>query len=686
MTAYRISDLLTGLNIFPSVATDPTGIGVMFLQDSPLADSLTVDAGAFLIGPGAASLASTGAWTVTVNGSMYGGFFGINLISGNAAISKFTIGAEGSVAAGILGDGAALFMGSSSTITNAGAVTGGVVGVKITGGATHTITNTGTIQGSNFAIADAATSKDTITNKGTIIGTVSLGEGDDSLTNSGAINEVPLLAFTAFVDLGNGTNKLTNSGSIKGKDIDGVSVIGRLGADTVSNTKTIAGAITLGEPGGTDTFANVLTNSGTIGKNNTNFSYGGGTGADTITNSGTLDGAVFLGAGANKVTNSGSIGTEGATSIFGGADGDTISNTKTILGIVDLGSGANMLTNSGTIGASVLGGALVDKVTNSGTISGDVILGGDNDVFTNFAKAGTKTISGTVTGIVALGTGNDVFTGGAKSATVKDGDGADKYTFGAGSDTYMATGALPGNDGNDTVTGGTGIDLYSASLATSAVSINLDTVDHTSIGMFPFTLTKNTAIGVDVAGVANKDTITTFENAEGGDGDDVIFGSGLANTLLGNGGGDQLFGFGGNDIINGRTGTDFIIGGTGADTLTGGGDADTFIFDSKTDSGITAATRDTITDFAHLVDIIDISAIVNGASFGYLNDNGSSNSDTTPGAVFTGVLNQMQMRSYWVADGYIFELDTNSDKKADFSFKILDATHTSTITEGDFIV
>jgi hypothetical protein len=70
-----------------------------FDSDTPAADTLILDPSAFLIatnvGAGA-SLRNTGAWTVIINGSIVSqNYVGINLLTGNAAVSTITIGLEG---------------------------------------------------------------------------------------------------------------------------------------------------------------------------------------------------------------------------------------------------------------------------------------------------------------------------------------------------------------------------------------------------------------------------------------------------------------------------------------------------------------------------------------------------------------------------------------------------------------
>ena len=75
-------------------------------------------------------------------------------------------------------------------------------------------------------------------------------------------------------------------------------------------------------------------------------------------------------------------------------------------------------------------------------------------------------------------------------------------------------------------------------------------------------------------------------------------------------GNDKLIGTAGNDVLSALAGNDTLIGGVGADVLTGGLGADIFVLNGITDSGITSANRDIITDFnSYAGDKIDLSSI-----------------------------------------------------------------------------
>ena len=119
--------------------------------------------------------------------------------------------------------------------------------------------------------------------------------------------------------------------------------------------------------------------------------------------------------------------------------------------------------------------------------------------------------------------------------------------------------------------GGTGIDTASYASATGAVVVNL-----------ALTTQQNT-------GGWGKDTLLNIEN---------LVGSSSADTLSGNAG---------VNAIDGGAGDDKITGGLGADRLTGGAGRDLFVYTATADS--TQAAHDTILDFSHLNDRIDLSAI-----------------------------------------------------------------------------
>jgi Ca2+-binding RTX toxin-like protein len=375
-----------------------------------------------------------------------------------------------------------------------------------------------------------------------------------------------------------------------------------------------------------------------------------GTGPDTLT----VDADAFLisaggGTGAtltgswNAIVN-GQIGAfDDSGIIFSSVPSDvvniTIGGSGDVFGSdrgLRLTGATATIFNKGTIsgGSYSIYSAGLTKVTNIGTLSSDVLFTGvHDDIFTNFKKIGTVIKSGTLVGTttIDLGDGADKFFGGAKAEIVRDGLGGDTYSFGGGSDGYLAVRTTGGVDGLDAVNGGSGTDTYLAYNATSSVTIALN------LGQ---------AFGDDIG----FDNIAGFENASGGSGDDSLLGNNGANTLDGSAGLDYLDGHGGRDV------------------LSGGADADKFHFTKLSDTGTKASTRDVITDFTPGVDKIDLSdidaisktkAVIDGF-------------DLTLHNGFDGFTQAGQLRFRYTDGGNtIIYGDVNGDHVADFSIKLL---------------
>jgi hypothetical protein len=507
-------------------------------------------------------------------------------------------------------------------------------------------------------------------------GSVSGGESGMYLASSAIVTNAGVVAggLRAIGIADAGTRTITNSGLISGpKSIED---LGNVSNDTVINSGTIRGAMWLN--GGAD----VLTNSGRM-----ESGVFMGEGNDKVTNSGRIYANVDLGSGTNILSNTGII--DGA--VYGGSGNDQVTNTKLIVGSVRLADGSNKLTNSGVIGGSVYGGSGADTIDNSGSINAPVNMGDGLNSLTNtgmvygyvLGGAGKDTVTntGTIGGTVFLGDGDDVYTGGSAQDIVQDGGGSDVTNLGNGDDHYNAV-RPNGVDGTDVVNGGAGFDTYDASAAGGDVRINMDSVAHDFSPFVPAAnrVAANTATGADVAGNF-KDTITVFNNAIGGGGDDVIYGNAYANILEGSQGADVLCGYRGNDQLDGGSAADQLFGGAGKDILTGGTGADSFLFASTSDSGVTRSARDIITDFQQGIDVISLAAIdantTNGSgdnSFNFIGTN----------KAFTGAAGQL--RAYWSADGLVIEGDVNGDRKADFAIEVVDPNHNIALTSSDFFL
>jgi Ca2+-binding RTX toxin-like protein len=225
-----------------------------FNRDTAGADTLIVEQGAYLISvPGVgAVLANTGAWTVTVNGSIVSqNNVGIFLEADNAAVSTIKIGVNGEVQgagggilpAGIVAessaninnsgliDGAIVLSGGNDTVTNSGVINGDVA---LEDGTNH-LANSGTINGSVLGGLDTDTVTDfvivgDVVRSGTINGTILLGDGNDTF-NGGANPETFQDGNGAdVVTLGGGNDTYIATGNL---GLDGIDIVrGGAGIDT----------------------------------------------------------------------------------------------------------------------------------------------------------------------------------------------------------------------------------------------------------------------------------------------------------------------------------------------------------------------------------------------------------------------------------------------------------------------
>lgn len=75
-----------------------------------------------------------------------------------------------------------------------------------------------------------------------------------------------------------------------------------------------------------------------------------------------------------------------------------------------------------------------------------------------------------------------------------------------------------------------------------------------------------------------------YDNASGGDGNDVIYGNMADNILRGGAGADSIYGESGNDHIEGGSGNDSLSGGSGDDVVEGGSSNDSIWGDDGNDT------------------------------------------------------------------------------------------------------
>jgi Ca2+-binding RTX toxin-like protein len=246
------------------------------------------------------------------------------------------------------------------------------------------------------------------------------------------------------------------------------------------------------------------------------------------------------------------------------------------------------------------------------------------------------------------GTGNDILDGGADSNTSIYNDYKSSYSVSKSGATYSVSNLF---EGTDTLT-----NIAYLQFADGTVAID-DALPKPVITKPPVVIETPKPVTPPVVIEKPKTVISTIQT----NGDDLLTGTK------------------GNDTMSGVLGNDTLIGGLGADQLQGHKGADVFQFNDINESGITAKTRDTITDFKSSDgDKIDLSAI-------------DANTSKTGNQAFTKLDIGAKFSGKFAATGQLF-FDTathilwgNVDTKsgADFSIQL---NGVSSLVVGDFVL
>jgi len=368
----------------------------------------------------------------------------------------------------------------------------------------------------------------------------------------------------------------------------------------------------------------------------------GGSGNDTLDGAGGVDTVSYASA---------TTGITASLALQGGAQNTGSAGVDTLKGFENL---------TGSLFGDHLIGDGFDNLILGGEGNDTIEGGGGNDILDGAGGVDTVSYASATTGVtVSLALATAQNTGGAGVDTLKGfenltgsaygdhlvGDGFDNLILGGdGNDT------IEGGAGNDTLDGGSGLNLLSYYNAKSGVTVDLTLTSAQNTGgagvdtVSNFQRINGSAYGDTLRAGAGAHQVAAYGGADlvyidagasgafdGGDGLDTLSFAratqgataslGLTTTqttgigsmaflnfeaIVGSAYADKLTGGGGNDSL---------AGGGGADTLAGGAGADVFRYLLATDS--TAAAADTITDFQHGIDKIDLTAIRTGASDKY---------------------------------------------------------------------
>jgi Ca2+-binding RTX toxin-like protein len=166
-------------------------------------------------------------------------------------------------------------------------------------------------------------------------------------------------------------------------------------------------------------------------------------------------------------------------------------------------------------------------------------------------------------------------------------------------------------------------------------------------------------------------------------GDDTMLGFGGADALLGGFGADVIYGGDGNDrlrggadrdVMMGDAGADVLVGDAGPDRLSGGSGSDSFRYLRIADSPDGSSFRDSVRDFAHNADTIDLRPIDAVATA-----SGNQAFDFIGGQPFSDTPGELR----YTRAQHLLQGDTDGDGDADFE---MDLTNAPKLDAGDLLL
>jgi Ca2+-binding RTX toxin-like protein len=368
------------------------------------------------------------------------------------------------------------------------------------------------------------------------------------------------------------------------------------------------------------------------------------------------------------------------------------------------------------IGNDTLDGGIGNDSLRGGAGDDTYIVDSSQDAVTEITGNGTDTVRtalGTITlaanveNLVGTAAGGaQVLTGNALNNTLSDTGASNTMLGGAGNDTYIVDSSFDITtenlaEGTDTIQ--TALSFYSLGSNFENLQGTLSIGGQTLIGNELNNSISDNGVASTMLGGLGNDTfvfdnvsdilvenlnagVDTVKSAIGG----YILGTDIENLVLlgttvdgtGNALANVITGNAAANTLSGLDGTDKLVGGLGRDKLTGGNGKDIFDFNKLSESGKTTTTRDTITDFTHLSDRVDLATL--DASTKKAGNQTFKFIGATAFHKVAGELHYVQSNAAGtINDKTIVEGDVNADGKADFQIEL---TGLIGLTTADFMV
>ncbi|MEH0198791.1 FG-GAP-like repeat-containing protein [Caulobacter sp. CCNWLY153] len=302
---------------------------------------------------------------------------------------------------------------------------------------------------------------------------------------------------------------------------------------------------------------------------------------------------------------------QGALTVRGGAGADTIEVVRnpgltfgydTSARTQVYGDDGDDVIISSISNVQAFGGAGNDSFVVSGNLIGQSFDGGAGNDSASIALVG-QGLNYDVRQIFLDKAGANYQFTSVENLTVNASDATVVITSGAGDYRIVGVGnavfQISGGAGNDRITGGNNGDWISGGAGDDVLDggNGWDTLDYSS-ATAGLTLDMSLVGVAQDTGGAGVDTLSNFE---------VVVGSQYNDVIRGGGGVLNISGGAGDDVIIGGPGVGTYQGLPVANILSGGDGEDRFVFESVQDS--TSARPDTITDFVHGVDKVDLSMV-----------------------------------------------------------------------------